>query len=73
MKLKTPELKLSNRYLAELNEVVGQIADISRILILSHDEKDEAGEATPTCELVLQNEHQGSLTTASSTLNIMTV
>lgn len=65
-------LNMGSKYIADLNDLIGQIADISRLMILT----DRAEAAVNVDDFLLQLESpgiQGNVTSVSSTLNIMQV
>lgn len=70
LKQNSDKIKVAKKYAHELNQVIGQIIDVARIMLLQKMGEDEG---KPAMELVLSGKNQGAMTTASSTLNIIQV
>jgi hypothetical protein len=70
LKQHSASLKVARKYAHELNQVIGQIVDVARLMLL---QKVNAEDRSHDLDLVLPGEGTGAMTTASSTLNIVQV
>ena len=85
LKSNTGLLNMGSKYISELNDLIGQIADVSRILLLSHTEKSqklkedknkesdniESGSSSVDDFLLNINDSRGNVTGITSALNIL--